>query len=461
VTAARHPTAILVLCCLAQFLGLLDVTIVNVALPAMRADLGFSAAGLQWVVNAYTLALAGFLLLGGRAADLLGRREVFAAGLALFGIASLAGGLAQDDAMLIAARAAQGLGGAIVAPTGLSILATTFAEGPERNRALGWWGTVGGLGGASGALVGGLVTDAFSWRWILLANAPLCLAAALFALRVVPSTGRRPGGSFDLPGAATATAGLVLLTYGIVAFERHGLGAAAPPLAAGVGLLGAFLAIEGRLAAAPLVPLRIFRARALSGANVVLLCLGAVTFSMWFLVTLYLQQTLGLSAVEAGLAFAPVSLTIAASTRLGARLSGRFGPGRVMAAGMAALAVGMLMLADGSSARDVLVATLVCAAGIGCSFVPATIAAGSSVRAEDAGLASGVLNTAYQVGSSLGLALLAAIADGGFRAAFVAGACIALAGSAVALLVVAREPVAVGHRRRLGAGARVELGEDP
>lgn len=456
-------------------MGLLDITIVNVALPSIRADLGFTTTGLQWVVNAYTLALAGLLLLGGRAADLIGRREVFAAGLALFGLASLVGGLAQDEATLVAARAGQGVGGAVVAPTGLSILATAFAEGAERNRALGWWGTLGGLGGATGALVGGLLTETLTWRWVLLVNAPICLGAAVAALRVIPAFPRRPGAarSFDLRGALSVTAGLVLVTYGIVGSERHGLAAAATlgPIVAGVSLLGLFLLVEGRLAAAPLVPLRIFRSRALSGANVVVLCLGAVTFSMWFLVTLYLQQVLGLSALQAGLAFVPMSLTIVASTRLASRLSTSLGPGRVMATGMALLGAGMLLFsridADGSWSRDLLLPSLLCATGIGCSFVPATIAVTSAVAGEDSGLASGLLNTSYQVGSSLGLALLVTIAAGhtaavesgvsqaaalteGFRHAFVAGGWLSLVGSGVALSVLVRR----GEPRRRSGGRR-------
>jgi EmrB/QacA subfamily drug resistance transporter len=466
----RRRTAILALCCLAQFIGLLDIAIVNVALPSIRAELGFSIAGLHWVVNAYTLALAGFLLLGGRAADLIGRREVFAAGLALFGLASLAGGLAQDGATLVAARAGQGLGAAVVAPTGLSILATTFAEGAERNRALGWWGTLGGLGGASGSLAGGLLTETLSWRWVMLVNAPVCLGAAVAALRTVPVHGRPPASAraFDLPGALSVTAGLVLLTLGITAGDRGGL-------AAGIVLLGLFLLVEGRLATAPLLPLGILRSRALAGANLVMLCLGAVTFSMWFLVTLYLQQVLGLSALEAGLAFAPISLMIVAATRLGSRLSTRLGAGRVVAAGMAVLGAGMLALArvdtGGSWARDLLLPSLLCAAGIGCSFVPTAIAATSAVARTDSGLASGLLNTSYQVGSSLGLALLATVAAGagtsdaalteGFRHAFTAGGCLAIAGSAAAIALLAsgprgvRSPAPSRGRERLSANRRV------
>ena len=476
-----NSRAILAVCCVAQFVGLLDITIVNVALPSIQADLGFSTAGLQWVVTAYTLALAGFLVLGGRSADLIGRREVFAGGLALFGLASLAGGLAQDEATLVAARAAQGLGAAFVAPTGLSILATSFAEGAERNRAFGWWGTMGGLGGATGALLGGALTESLSWRWILLVNAPVCLGAALAALRVVPARGRArgPARSFDLPGALSVTAGLVLVTFGIVSSDRDGL-TALVSLAAGGALLGAFLMIEGRLSTAPLIPPAVFRSRVLSGANVVMLCLGAVTFSMWFLLTLHLQEVLGWSALEAGLAFVPMSLTIVASTRLGSRLSTRLGPARVVAAGMALLGVGMLLLArldaDSSWARDLLGPSLLCAGGIGCSFVPATIAATSGVPGEDSGLATGLLNTSYQVGSSLGLALLATIAVGhleGFRHAFIAGGCLGVAGSVVALTVLARAPsgrdrqeVAVGAERlagdvavRLGAEEHDDVGD--
>ena len=441
---------------MAQFIGVLDVTIVNVALPAIRTDLGFSKAGLHWVVNAYTLALAGFLLIGGRCADLIGRREVFAGGLALFGLASLAGGLAQDEATLVAARAAQGLGGAVVAPSGLSILATSFAEGADRNHALGWWGTMGGLGGATGALAGGLLTEALSWRWILLVNAPICLAAALAALRVVPGHGRssRRRRPFDLPGALSVTAGLVLVTFGIVGSGRDGLTAPAAPesLAAGGALLGLFVLIEGRLSAAPLVPLAVFRSRALSGAGVVLLCLGAVTFSMWFLLTLHLQQVRGLSATADG----PCLRTDVTHHRrvdaAGQQALDAVGPGRVVAAGMASLAVGMLLFAridaEGSWARDVLAPSLLCAGGIGCSFVPATIAATSGAAAKDSGLATGLLNTTYHVGSSLGLAVLATIASGGlgsgggrcrahegFRRAFIAAACLSMSGSAVALAV--------------------------
>jgi EmrB/QacA subfamily drug resistance transporter len=438
---------LLVCCCLAQFLGVLDVTIVGVALAPIRADLGFSTTGLQWVVNGYTLACAGFLLLGGRAADLFGRREVLAGGLTLFGLASLLGGLAPDQATLVAARVGQGLGGAVVAPTSLSIFASTYEEGAERNRAFAWWGTMGGLGGASGALVGGLIADALSWRWILLCCAPVALGLAVVAWRVVPRLGRRPGAarSFDLPGALAVTAGLVLLTYGIVATDRHGWGAAAAlgPIAAGAVLLVLFGLIEARLAAAPLVPPRILRSRALAGAAVVGLCLGGTAVSMWFLVSLYVQQVLGYSPLQAGMTFLPMSLTIVAFTQAAGRLAARLGPGRVLAAGMTLLGTGMLLFAragaGGSWAADVLAPSLLCATGIGCSFVSCTISANSGVAREDSGLASGLFNTAFQIGGSIGLAVLATTAAAaGFQRAFAAGGCLALAGAAVALAVLVR-----------------------
>ena len=457
---AGRQRRILAVCCLAQFMVLLDVTVVNVALPAIRADLGFTMAGLAWVVNAYTLALAGCLLLGGRAADLLGRREVFTGGLVLFGLALLVGGLAQDGATLVAARAAQGLGGAVIAPAGLSVLCTTFAEGPERNRALAWWGTLGGLGGASGALVGGVLTATLSWRWALLAGAPVCFGVALAALRVIPALGRPSGAarSFDVSGALCVTAGLVLVISGIVAVERHGLVSVASlgSLTDGAALLALFALIEGRLAAVPLVPLHVVRSRALAGASLVVFCLGGVAFSLWFLFTLHLQQLLGLSALQAGLAFVPMSLTIVVATRVSSRLVAPFGPGRVMATGMALLGTGMLLLArvdaDGTWARDLLAPSLLCAAGIGASFVPAAIAATSGVAGAESGLATGVLNTAYQTGSSLGVAVLATIAahaapGDGFATAFLAGGLLAFIGCATALLMLVR-PVHRASRPR-------------
>ena len=349
-TDARRRSLTLILCCLAQFMVVLDVSIVNVALPSISADLGFTPASLAWVVNAYTLAFAGFLLLGGRAADLLGRREVFAGGLALFALASLAGGLAQGELTLVAARAAQGLGGAVVAPATLSILTTGFPEGHERNRALGLWGAMGAIGGASGALLGGVLTETLSWRWILIINVPIGLLGALAALHVVRTPGRDAGATrqFDLAGALSVTLGLrrAHLRDRRVRHARLGVGAhAAHAGRRARRCWRSSCVVEGRLAARPLVPLRIFASRALSAANVVVFCLGGSVFAMWYFVSLYLQQVLGYSPIEAGLAFLPMPLTIAACTQAATRLTGRHGPGPVLAVGMTLIATGMLLFA--------------------------------------------------------------------------------------------------------------------
>src|SRR4051812_16890198 len=467
---ARHRSLILGLCCLAQFMVILDVSIVNVALPSIRTDLGFSGAQLQWVVNAYTLAFAGFLLLGGRAADLLGRREVFVGGLLLFAVASLAGGLAQTDGQLVAARAAQGLGGAVVAPATLSILTTTFTEGAERNRALGLWGAMGGVGGATGALLGGLLTDTLSWRWILFINVPVGIGVAIGALRVVPR-GRRDvvaRRSFDLAGALTVTGGLVALTYGIVETDAHGWTSLRTLVTLGLGLalLATFVFIEGRLAVAPLVPLRIFRSRPVTGANVVVLCMGAAAFAMWYFLSLYLQQVLGYSPLEAGLAFLPMTAAIIVFSQVASRLVTRVGPGRVLTVGMGLLGLGMLGLtridADGSFLSDVLAPSVVAAAGIGFSFVPVTISATAGVRRAESGLASGLVNTSRQVGGSIGLALLATVATQrtadlagsppavalteGFQRAFGLGAAFALPGGGLSLVLLARAPAPAAAR---------------
>jgi EmrB/QacA subfamily drug resistance transporter len=408
----------LVLCCLAQFMVILDVSIVNVALPSIRKDLGFMATDLQWVVNAYTLTFAGFLLLGGRAADLLGRRRIFIAGLLLFAFASLLGGLSTSQGMLVGARALQGLGGAIVAPATLSILTTTFAEGAERNRALSFWGAMGGAGGATGALLGGVLTDLLGWQWILFVNVPIGVAAALAAQRFVAegrldTEGRR---YFDVAGATTVTAGLVALCYGIVRTDVKGWGSTETlgAMGLGVALLGVFLLIEGRLSARPLMPLKVFRSRTLTGANVVVFFLGASVFAMWYFVSLYLQQVLGYTPIEAGLAFLPMTFSIIVGSTLAGRLVARVGPGRMLTLGMGLVAAGMLLYArlptHGSYVADVLAPSLLVSVGIGLSFVPVTIAAVAGVAPQQAGLASGLINTSRQVGGSLGLAVLATVA---------------------------------------------------
>ena len=445
---------------------ILDVSVVNVALPSIRNDLGFSPIDLQWIVNAYTLTFAGFLLLGGRAADLLGHRRVFIAGLTLFAVASLAGALSDSQLSLILARGVQGLGGAVVAPATLSILTTSFTEGPARNRALGYWGAMGGAGGAAGALLGGVLTEAFGWPSILLINVPVAGGIALGALlfirvRSAPASRR---GNYDLMGALTLTAGLVLITFAIVRTNVNGWGSATTlvPMGVGVALLAVFLVIEGRLAQRPLIPLRIFASRTLSAANVVVFFLGSAVFAMWYFVSLYLQQVLDFSAIEAGLSFLPMTLAIIIASSFAGRLVARFGAGRLLSAGMALVGVGMLVFStlrpDGSYLGDVFLPSLLTAFGIGLSFVPVTIAATAGVEHHDAGLASGLVNTSRQFGGSLGLAILATVASthtagiahggrisvseltSGFHAAFVVGAAFGLAGALTAGVALARRP---------------------
>ena len=412
-----HLTATLLLACLAQFMVILDVSVVNVALPAIRNGLHFSEVDLQWVVNAYTVTFAGFLLLGGRAADLLGRRKVFVFGLVLFALASLAGGLSNDQGLLIAARAAQGLGGAVIAPASLSILTTTFTEARERNRAVGIWGAMGGAGGAAGVLLGGVLTDLLSWRWILFINVPIGLFAAYFAYRLI-AEGRNASRTrdFDLIGAFTVTVGLSLLVLGIVRTDQTGWGSAdtLALIAGGIAVLLAFLVIEGRFARSPLMPLRIYRSRTLSAANVIVLLVGGSTFGMWFFVSLYLQQVLGYSPIKAGLAFLPMTLCIVAGSTIASRAVVRVGARPLLVAGLISLTAGLLMFTDvsvhGTYLGVMLVPSLLVALGIGFSFVPATILAVQGVQPHEAGLASGLVNTSRLFGGALGLAVLAAIA---------------------------------------------------
>ncbi len=480
----KHPNlrATLLLSCLAQFMVILDVSVVNVALPAIRNGLHFTEVDLQWVVNAYTVTFAGFLLLGGRAADLLGRRKVFVFGLVLFALASLAGGLSDSRALLIAARAIQGLGGAVIAPASLSILTTTFPEGRERNRAVGIWGAMGGAGGAAGVLLGGVLTDLLSWRWILFINVPIGLLAALLAQRLI-AEGRDPTRprDFDLRGALSATVGLSLLVLGIVRTDQTGWGSAATLalIGAGVALLVAFLVIEGRFARAPLLPLRIYSSRTLSAANVVVLLVGGSTFGMWFFVSLYLQQVLGYSPIKAGLAFLPMTLLIVIGSTIASRAVSRIGAKPLLLAGMASMTAGLLMFTGitvhGTYIGVILAPSVLVAIGIGLSFVPATILAVAGVAPHEAGLASGLVNTSRLVGGALGLAILAAIATArtnsdlrsgathsvhaaltsGFELAFVVAAAFALTGGLVALAGLPRL-ARRGPEREAPRGAAVE-----
>ena len=449
---ASRKKYILVLCCLAQFMVILDVSVVNVALPSIQRDLHFSNVDLQWIVSAYTLTFAGFLLLGGRAADLLGQRRMFVFGLGLFGLASLAGGLSGAQVPLIVARAAQGLGGAVVAPVTLSVLTTTFAEGSERNRALAAWGAMGAAGGASGALLGGVLTEALGWQWILFINVPIAVGAALVAQRIVPAlVESRAQRHYDAAGAFTVTAGLVLITFGIVRSDANGWGSATTlgTIAAGLVLLGIFLAIEARFSPRPLVPLDVFAIRSVTAANIVVFFMGSAVFAMWYFVTLYLQRVLGYSAIQTGFAFLPMTAGIAIASTIAGRLAARVGAGRILSVGMTLIALGMLGFSfvspGGSFASDVLVPGVVTAFGLGFSFVPVTIAGTAGVERARAGLASGLINTTRQFGASVGLAVLATIASSaatgasaagitdGFDTAFLVGAGFAALGALISL----------------------------
>jgi EmrB/QacA subfamily drug resistance transporter len=457
-----HLRATLLLACLAQFMVILDVSVVNVALPAIRGALHFSEQDLQWVVNAYTVTFAGFLLLGGRAADLLGRRRVFVWGLVLFALASLAGGLSNSQVVLIAARAAQGLGGAVIAPASLSILTTTFAEGAARNRAVGVWGAMGAAGGSAGVLLGGILTDLLGWRWILFINVPIGIAAAVLASRLI-AEGRNPEQerSFDLTGALTATVGLSLLVLGIVRTDVTGWSSTPTMALIAIGLLLVlvFVGVEGRFAKAPLMPLRIYASRTLSAANVVVLLMGAGMFGMWFFASLYLQQVLGYTPIQAGLAFLPMTLSIAAGSTIVPRAVARVGAKPLLLAGMTLQAAGLLLFtriaAGGTYLGNFLLPSLLVAIGLGVAFVPATILAVQGVDSSEAGLASGLVNTARLFGGALGLAILAALATSqtnrdlhhetiraaltsGFRLAFYIAAAFALVGAIVALFGLPR-----------------------
>ncbi len=407
---------VLVIVCLAQFMVILDATVVNVALPSIQSDLGFTASSLQWVINAYTLVFGGFLLLGGRAGDLFGRRKLFLWGVAIFSVASLLNGLATSEEWLIISRGLQGLGGALVSPAALSIITTTFAEGEDRTKALGVWSAIAAGGGAFGLLLGGILTDLLSWEWIFFVNVPIGIATAALAVRYVPESrapNRQPGA--DLPGAITVTSGLIVLVYAIVQAEDHGWGSARTIGLAAVAfaLLGAFVLIESR-SRAPLIRLGIFKVRSLAGANGVLLLVIGGLFGFFFFSTLYVQQILGYSPLEAGLAFLPVTIGIATGAGIAQQLVKRFGVRTTASLGMVIAAFGLYLFsrvtADGTYLSDVLPAIIPQSIGMGLFFVPITLIATTNVGEDDAGLASGLFNTSQQVGGALGLAVLSTLA---------------------------------------------------
>jgi EmrB/QacA subfamily drug resistance transporter len=464
-------SALLVIVCLAQFMVILDVSIVNVALPSIHTGLGFSTTGLQWVVNAYTLTFAGFLMLGGRFADLIGRRRVFITGTFLFSVSSLACALASSRGMLLGARSVQGFGGAILSPATLSIVTSSFEAGPARNRAVGLWGAMGALGGSSGVLLGGILTQGLGWQSIFAVNVPLGLLVIVLGLRVIP--GARPEGAkrhFDVTGAVLVTASLVSLTFGIVRTDTLGWGSTGVlgPLAAGVALLGAFLLVEARFAQAPLVPLSVFRAGQLRIANLIVILLYAALFPLWFFLTLYLQQVLHLDAIETGLAFLPMTLSIFFGSTVAPRLVGRLGARAVITGGMVVATVGLALLVGvnphGSYWPDVFPGALLAALGMGFALVPSTIVATQSVPPSQSGLGSGLLNTSRLMGGALGLAVLSTLADArtrhdggsgvahaltsGFDLAFAVGAAFTLLGALVAGLLLARRPSGTTGRDR-------------
>ena len=410
---------ILAVACVAQFMVVLDVSIVNVALPSIGRDLHYSSTGLQWVVNAYVLTFAGFLLLGGRAADLFGRRRVYLAGLGLFTVASLAGGLAQDSGWLTAARAVQGVGGAILSPATLTIIVTTFS-GARTAKALGIWSAVAGAGGAAGSLLGGVLTAEISWRWVLFVNIPVGAAAMVAAMLYLTESRRSPSEGpaprLDVVGAVLVTAGLGALIYAIVGTDTHPWGSTRTlsVLAAAVVLLLAFAVVELRVATTPLVPFRLFRSRPVSGANIVMFLVGAAFFSFWYFVSLYLQNVLGYDALKAGLAFFPMAVAIIIGAQVSSRLVDRIGVRPLLQAGTILAAGGFAWLASISPHSGyfdhVFGPGCLISLALGLLFTPLAAAATSGVHYTEAGLASGVLNTSRQMGGSLGLAVLATIA---------------------------------------------------
>jgi len=449
----------LALLCAVQFMVILDVSIVNVALPSIQADLGFSQENLQWVLSAYALVFGGFLLLGGRLADIIGRRGVFTAGLVIFTVGSLLCGLAWDETSLIAARALQGLGAATITPSALSILTTTFTEGRERNIALGAWGAVGGFGAAAGVLMGGILTDLLSWEWIFYVNIPVGIAALVLAPFLLRESRGAQGQSHDVPGAVLVTSGLVLLVLGITQgrqwewLSAQTLGV----FAAAVALLVAFVVWENGQRE-PLMPLSIFRLQTLTAANVVGLIMGAANYSIWLILTLYMQQVLGFSALETGFGYLAVAGTAVIWANVAAQLVTRIGVKPVLIFGMSMLTLSYLYFTqvsvEGSYWADLFPGFLILAVGLAFAFVPITIAALAGTRPQEAGLASGLINTSQQIGGAVGLALLSTIAvsttddalasgtaapvalTDGFVNAFWAGAGIAFAGLLVSIFLV-------------------------
>ncbi|HEX6451298.1 MAG TPA: MFS transporter [Trebonia sp.] len=419
-TGGRRLGLALFVIAAAQLMVVLDTAIVNVALPHMQQALGFSGTGLEWVVNGYALAFGGLMLLGGRAGDLLGRRRMFIAGLGLFTAASLAGGLATSQAWLIAARAVQGAGAAVVAPTALALITTTFPGGKARNRAMGMYAAMSALGGAVGLIAGGLLTSYVSWRWVLFVNVPIGIIVSLAAPRSLAESPRQPG-RFDLPGALTSTGGIAALVYGLASAapggpdggSHWGDARVVAALAGAAVLLAAFAVIEFR-SRSPLLPLRLLADRSRTGANLAMACTGAALFGMFFFLTLFLQTVWGYSALTAGLAYLPMTAAIGVTSGMAAQLIPRVGARPVLAAGTVAFGGGLYWLSrlsvHGSYPHTILGPTLVAGAGLGLLFVPLTVVAMAKVAETESGVAASLRNTGQQVGGSVGLAILGTVA---------------------------------------------------
>jgi EmrB/QacA subfamily drug resistance transporter len=447
----------------AQFMVVLDIAIVNVALPSIQHDLHFAQENLQWVVSAYAILFGGALLLGGRLADIFGRRRVFMAGLAVFSISSLLCGLSWSEGTLIGFRALQGLGGALLAPAALSLLMTTFAEGPDRNRALGIWGAASGSGAAAGVLLGGFLTSYLSWQWVFFINVPVgiaVIAASPFLLR--ESLGNHDHRHFDVAGSTSVTAGVMLLVYAMTRATQVGWGSTETLslLGASAVLLAAFVAIELR-SPAPLLPLRIFRNRSLSAANAAVVLVGAITFSEFFLLTLYMQQVLGYTAIETGVGFAAFAFSVVLFSNVAQRLVTRFGVRLVLTSGLLLEAVSLVPLArvpvHGHYFWDLFPAYVIGGIGLAFSFVPAFVAGLTGVARADAGIASGLINTSRQVGGAVGLAAATTIASAyttggaglaaheaglthGFQIAFIVLAGLAVLGAVIAASMLGPQP---------------------
>src|SRR5471032_27412 len=466
----------LIILCLGDLMIVLDTTIVNVALPTIRADLGFSQTSLAWVVNAYLLTFGGFLLLGGRLGDLFGHRRLFLIGIALFTTASLACGLAGSQHLLEGARAVQGLGGAVVSAVAFSLIMVMFTEPAERAKAMGVFGFVMAGGGSIGVLLGGILTNALDWHWIFLVNLPIGVLVFALSLRLLPTAVAKPAnGRIDVAGAVTVTAALMLAVYAIVNGNQTGWasGQTLGLLGGAVALLVLFLGIESRVAS-PLMPLRIFRLRNVATANVVGVLWAAAMFAWFFLSALYLQRVLGYTPLQVGLAFLPANLIMGAfSLGLSAKLVMRFGFRKPLAIGLLLAAAGLVLFArapvGGSFVVDVLPAMVLLGFGAGIAFNPMLLAAMSDVAPQESGLASGVVNTAFMMGGALGLAVLASLAasradslcpsdgplaalDGGYHAAFLAGAVFAVAAAVVGAVFLRTRMEAPARRAERAAG---------